>query len=305
MSAARTSRRRAWRSCDDSYQLAFGKLTLDLTELPLSTEPITWRRAVGARRPARDRARPTQVQVDTEVGVGFTYVLGDSEGGTDLSNHYASGDFGRTRSSWTSRSASAGSRLTRPTTTCSSSWITERTDDTPCLRRRFVRLRRALPDRGVMLLSGKPERRRPGMGRPGGSHWPGGAHPGRHGAAPTRGCRLMRPRMMSRWVTAARPEPQESLPPSLSKAATTISGCSRVIAGDLAHADLDARAVDVGQLALADAHRDEAVGRAIGGCLAPVRSSPRRHRCSRRSASGRQPTARSRRSPCGIASTTP
>ena len=38
---------------------------------------------------------------------------------------------------------------------------------------------------------------------------------------------------MSRWVTPARPEPQESFPPSLSKAATTISGCARVMLATL------------------------------------------------------------------------
>lgn len=77
------------------YQLAFGKMTLDLSELPLSTEPINVEAAVGAGGLHVIVPDHTQVQVDTEVGAGFTYVLGDSQGGTDLSNHYASGDFGR------------------------------------------------------------------------------------------------------------------------------------------------------------------------------------------------------------------
>ncbi len=70
-------------------------MTLDLSELPLSTEPINVQAAVGAGGLHVIVPDHTQVQVDTEVGAGFTYVLGDSQGGTDLSNHYASGDFGR------------------------------------------------------------------------------------------------------------------------------------------------------------------------------------------------------------------
>ena len=40
---------------------------------------------------------------------------------------------------------------------------------------------------GVMLLSGTPNADATGMGGPGGRHWTGGPHPGRHGATPTRG----------------------------------------------------------------------------------------------------------------------
>ncbi len=40
---------------------------------------------------------------------------------------------------------------------------------------------------GVMLLSGKPNTDALEWVGPGGCHWPGGAHPGRHGATPTRG----------------------------------------------------------------------------------------------------------------------
>ena len=80
---------------EDHYQLAFGKLTLDLTELPVSTEPVNVEAAVGAGGLHVIVPDNAQVQVDTEVGAGFTYVLGDSQGGTDLSNHYESGDFGR------------------------------------------------------------------------------------------------------------------------------------------------------------------------------------------------------------------
>lgn len=80
---------------DDHYQLAFGKLTLDLTQLPVSTEPVNVEAAVGAGGLEVIVPDHAQLQVDTEVGAGFTYVIGDSQGGTDLSNHYERGDLGR------------------------------------------------------------------------------------------------------------------------------------------------------------------------------------------------------------------
>jgi phage shock protein PspC (stress-responsive transcriptional regulator) len=80
----------------DDYRLSFGKMTLDLTQLPVSTEAVNVAASVGGGAlhvivPDDD----VQVQVDTEVGAGATYVLGDSQGGTDLSNHYEVGDLGR------------------------------------------------------------------------------------------------------------------------------------------------------------------------------------------------------------------
>jgi hypothetical protein len=36
-----------------------------------------------------------QVQVETEIGAGGSWVLGDAEGGADLANFYTHGDFGR------------------------------------------------------------------------------------------------------------------------------------------------------------------------------------------------------------------
>jgi hypothetical protein len=36
-----------------------------------------------------------QVQVTAGVGAGASYVLGEAQGGTDLTNHYEIGDFGR------------------------------------------------------------------------------------------------------------------------------------------------------------------------------------------------------------------
>ncbi|HEY7848267.1 MAG TPA: PspC domain-containing protein [Candidatus Limnocylindria bacterium] len=80
---------------EDHYQLAFGKLTLDLTALPLSTEPVNVGAAVGAGGLEVIVPDNAQLRVDTDVGAGFTYVLGHSQGGTDLSNHYESGDLGR------------------------------------------------------------------------------------------------------------------------------------------------------------------------------------------------------------------
>jgi Cell wall-active antibiotics response 4TMS YvqF len=80
---------------EDHYQLAFGKLTLDLTQLPVSTEPIEVSAAVSAGGLEVVVPENAQVQVDTDVGAGFSYVLGDSQGGTDLTNHYVSGDLGR------------------------------------------------------------------------------------------------------------------------------------------------------------------------------------------------------------------
>jgi len=79
----------------DHYQLAFGKLTVDLTELPVSTEPITVGAAVGAGGLEVIVPDNAQLQVDTDVGAGFSYVMGDSQGGTDLANHYEVGDSGR------------------------------------------------------------------------------------------------------------------------------------------------------------------------------------------------------------------
>jgi phage shock protein PspC (stress-responsive transcriptional regulator) len=79
---------------EDHYQLAFGKLTLDLTQLPVSTEPINVEAAVGAGGLEVIVPDNAQVQVDTSVGAGFSYVLGDSQGGTDLDNHYEHGDLG-------------------------------------------------------------------------------------------------------------------------------------------------------------------------------------------------------------------
>ena len=78
-----------------SYQLAAGRLTLDLTELPVSTEPVTVDASVGIGEVWVIVPPNAQVEVDTDVGFGATYVLGTSEGGTNLENHYASGDLGR------------------------------------------------------------------------------------------------------------------------------------------------------------------------------------------------------------------
>jgi len=80
---------------DDHYQLAFGKMTLDLTDLPVSTEPIHAAASVGAGGLHVIVPDDAQVQVDADVGAGAFYVLGDAQGGTDLSNHYEIGDFGR------------------------------------------------------------------------------------------------------------------------------------------------------------------------------------------------------------------
>ena len=80
---------------EDHYQLAFGKLTLDLTQLPVSTEPITVEASVGAGGLQVIVPDDAQIQVDTQVGAGGTWVLGESQGGTDLSDHYEMGDFGR------------------------------------------------------------------------------------------------------------------------------------------------------------------------------------------------------------------
>jgi phage shock protein PspC (stress-responsive transcriptional regulator) len=80
---------------EDHYELAFGKLTLDLTQLPVSTQPIDVSAAVSAGGLEVIVPDNAQLQVDTDVGAGFSYVLGDSQGGTDLTNHYVSGDLGR------------------------------------------------------------------------------------------------------------------------------------------------------------------------------------------------------------------
>jgi phage shock protein PspC (stress-responsive transcriptional regulator) len=79
----------------DHYQLAFGKLTLDLSQMPVGTDPITVQASVGAGGLEVVVPDNAQVQVDTDVGAGYSYVLGDSQGGTDLSNHYELGDLGR------------------------------------------------------------------------------------------------------------------------------------------------------------------------------------------------------------------
>jgi hypothetical protein len=80
---------------EDHYQLAFGKLTLDLTQLPVGTEPVNVEAAVGAGGLEVVVPDNAQVKVDSAVGAGFSYVLGDSQGGTDLNNHYEHGDLGR------------------------------------------------------------------------------------------------------------------------------------------------------------------------------------------------------------------
>ncbi len=80
---------------DEQYQLAFGRLTVDLTELPVSTEPINVEAAVGAGGLRVIVPDNVQLRVDTEVGAGATSVLGETQGGTDLSNHYEIGDLGR------------------------------------------------------------------------------------------------------------------------------------------------------------------------------------------------------------------
>ena len=80
---------------DDEYQLAFGKLTLDLTQLPVSTEPVTVTATVGAGALHVIVPDNAQVHVDAAVGAGFSYVMGDGQGGTDLDNHYEQGDLGR------------------------------------------------------------------------------------------------------------------------------------------------------------------------------------------------------------------
>jgi phage shock protein PspC (stress-responsive transcriptional regulator) len=79
----------------DEYQLAFGELTLDLTQLPLSTAPVNVEAAVGGGAVHVIVPDDVQVEVDTEIGAGASYVLGDAQGGTDLSNHYEVGDLGR------------------------------------------------------------------------------------------------------------------------------------------------------------------------------------------------------------------
>jgi phage shock protein PspC (stress-responsive transcriptional regulator) len=79
----------------DDYQLAFGKLTLDLTQLPTSTEPVQVAASVGGGSLQVVVPNDVQVQVDTDIGAGASYVLGDSQGGTDLENHYEVGDLGR------------------------------------------------------------------------------------------------------------------------------------------------------------------------------------------------------------------
>ena len=79
----------------DEYQLAFGKLTLDLTQLPLSTAHVSVEAAVGGGAVHVIVPDDVQVEVDTEIGAGASYVLGDTQGGTDLSNHYEVGDLGR------------------------------------------------------------------------------------------------------------------------------------------------------------------------------------------------------------------
>ena len=53
---------------EDHYQLAFGKLTLDLTQLPVSTEPITVEASVGAGGLQVIVPDDAQIQVDTQVG---------------------------------------------------------------------------------------------------------------------------------------------------------------------------------------------------------------------------------------------
>jgi hypothetical protein len=80
---------------EDEYRLAFGALTVDLTQLPVSTEPVSVNAAVGGGAVRVIVPNDAQVQVDTEVGAGASYVMGDSQGGTDLSNHYEIGDLGR------------------------------------------------------------------------------------------------------------------------------------------------------------------------------------------------------------------
>ncbi|HET7520254.1 MAG TPA: PspC domain-containing protein [Candidatus Limnocylindria bacterium] len=77
------------------YQLAFGKLTVDLTDLPVSTAPLAIEAAVGAGGLQVIVPEDVQVQVETEIGAGGSWVLGDAEGGTDLANFYTHGDFGR------------------------------------------------------------------------------------------------------------------------------------------------------------------------------------------------------------------
>ncbi len=79
----------------DSYQLAAGRMELDLTQLPVSTEPITVEAAVGLGGLRVIVPADSQVQVDTDVGFGATYVLGASQGGTSLNDHYQRGDLGR------------------------------------------------------------------------------------------------------------------------------------------------------------------------------------------------------------------
>jgi hypothetical protein len=79
----------------DSYQLAAGRMELDLTQLPVSTEPVTVEAAVGMGGLRVIVPADSHVQVDTDVGFGATYVLGVSQGGTSLTDHYQRGDLGR------------------------------------------------------------------------------------------------------------------------------------------------------------------------------------------------------------------
>ena len=80
---------------EDHYQLAFGKLTLDLTQLPVRTEPVHGAAAVGAGGLHVIVPENAQVQVDSEVGGGAPTCWATAKGGTDLSNHYEFGDLGR------------------------------------------------------------------------------------------------------------------------------------------------------------------------------------------------------------------
>lgn len=78
-----------------SYQLAAGRLELDLTQLPVSTEPVNLEAAVGMGGLRVIVPADSQVHVDTDVGLGATYVLGASQGGTNLNDHYERGNRGR------------------------------------------------------------------------------------------------------------------------------------------------------------------------------------------------------------------
>jgi phage shock protein PspC (stress-responsive transcriptional regulator) len=79
----------------NGYQLAAGRLELDLTQLPVGTEPVNLDASIAMGGLQVIVPEHSQVHVNTDVGFGATYVMGASQGGTNLDHQYEFGDLGR------------------------------------------------------------------------------------------------------------------------------------------------------------------------------------------------------------------